>query len=37
MYFALVLPILKRHQENKVFLDEQGGKAKRLLLAQPIF
>jgi len=27
---ALVLPISKRRQEDKVFFDEQGGKVKRL-------
>jgi len=27
---ALVLPISKYHQEDKVYFDEQGGKLKRL-------
>jgi len=27
---ALVLPLSKRRQEDKLFFDEQGGKVKRL-------
>jgi len=33
LYFALVLPISKRRQEDKVFFDEQGGKVERLGLS----
>jgi len=30
LYLALVLPISNRHQEDKAFFDEQGGKVKIL-------